>query len=328
MDPVHVVGAGVAGLTVAVELMERGVPVSICDRHEDPGPHHCSWWAGGMLAPWCEYERAEEPVMRLGQQSIGWWKKRTAVEERGTLVVAAPRDQAGLASFSRRTHGFSDVNSQEISGLEPDLSGRFTKGLFFEREAHLNARTALRDLTQALREGGCRFSSAAERPTGGTRVDCRGLEARDVLKDLRGVKGEMLVLRCPDVRLRRPVRFLHPRIPLYIVPRGSGVYMLGATMIESDDRERVTARSLLELLSAAYAVNPAFGEAEIMEIGVDARPAFPDHLPHIRRNGDVLYVNGLYRHGYLMAPAMAQQVADLILNGTQPEMMDENYTEW
>ena len=134
----------------------------------------------------------------------------------------------------------------------------------------------------------------------------------------------MLVIHCPDVTITRPVRLLHPRIPLYIVPRGDGVYMLGATMIESEDSGRITARSMLELLSAAYALNPAFGEAEVLEVGVDLRPAFPDNLPRIRRLGGRIYANGLYRHGYLLAPALARGVADLALNNIHSEMVDED----
>ena len=103
--------------------------------------------------------------------------------------------------------------------------------------------------------------------------------------DLRGVRGEMLVLRCPGVALSRPIRLLHPRVPIYLVPRGEGIYMLGATMIESDRRGVVTARSVLELLSAAYALHPGFGEAEIVELGADARPAFPDNLPRVLPDG-------------------------------------------
>lgn len=152
-------------------------------------------------------------------------------------------------------------------------------------------------------------------------IDARGLSARDSLKDLRGVKGEMLLLRCPDITLSRPVRLLHPRIPIYLVPRGGGVYMLGATQIESNARMRATARSILELLSAAYALHPAFGEAEIIEIGVDARPAFPDNVPRIRRIGGTLYANGLFRHGFLMAPALARMTSDHILEGTTPELL-------
>ena len=99
------------------------------------------------------------------------------------------------------------------------------------------------------------------------------------LSDLRGVKGEMLVLETRDISFARPVRMLHPRHPVYIVPRGDGRFMIGATMIENEERSRVTARSVLELLSAVYAIHPAFGEAEIVETGSDVRPALPDNLP-------------------------------------------------
>jgi glycine oxidase len=275
-----------------------------------------------MLAPWCEYENAEEPVLRLGQQAIDWWAGRTAVQRHGTLVVANRRDLPDLRRFARRTEGFREMGP-EIQGLEPDLHG-FSRGLFFEQEAHLDPRKALMDLYRGLQEKGVTFHKRMARGQVRHAIDCRGLHAREILHDLRGVKGEMLVIRCPDVTLTRPVRLLHPRMPLYIVPRGDGVYMLGATMVESEDSSRITARSMLELLSAAYALNPAFGEAEVLEIGVDLRPAFPDNLPRIRRLGHTIYANGLYRHGYLLAPALARGVADLALENTHSEMVDED----
>jgi glycine oxidase len=153
----------------------------------------------------------------------------------------------------------------------------------------------------------------AAHASGGIVIDCRGLAARDVLTDLRGVKGEMLVVRLPDVSLSRPVRVLHPRVPVYVVPRADGHYMIGATMIESDQPTRITARSMLELLGAAYALHPAFGESEIVEIGTGVRPAFPDNLPRVQLIGGAVYVNGLYRHGFLLAPALARQAAECVL---------------
>ncbi|MEX0276447.1 MAG: FAD-dependent oxidoreductase [Ruegeria sp.] len=325
MSDWSVIGAGVAGLAVATELARRGASVTVYDKDGLPGAHACSWWAGGMLAPWCEFENAEEPVLRLGQKAIEWWADKTEVHRRGTLVVAAKRDLPDLRRFARRTEGFEDVQNEEIAYLEPDLRG-FAKGLHFRQEAHLNPRKALHDLCRGLQEMGVEIRHQPAPGDLGNTVDCRGLAARDVLTDLRGVKGEMLVIRCPDVGLTRPVRLLHPRLPLYVVPRGDGVYMLGATMIESEDRTRITARSLLEMLSAAYALNPAFGEAEVLEIGVDLRPAFADNLPRIRRRGRVIYANGLYRHGYLLAPALAEGVADLALENTHSEMVDEDHT--
>lgn len=319
-----VLGAGVAGLSVAAELADRGVAVTVVDRAGGPGPHGCSWWAGGMLAPFCEGESAEEPVVRLGQEAAGWWQRHAGgVTRRGTLVVALGRDRSELDRFARRTRGHVTLGPAEIAALEPDLGGRFPRALHFAGEAHLDPRATLAALRSRLAAKGVRLRTG-DGAAGMPHFDCRGLAARDALADLRGVKGEMLVLRCPDVALNRPVRLLHPRIPLYVVPRGDGVHMLGATMIESGERGRVTARSLLEMLSAAYALHPGFGEAEVLEIGVDARPAFRDNLPRIRRRGDTIHVNGLYRHGFLLAPAMARMAADLVTGGPRPEVMDED----
>nr|WP_325248328.1 FAD-dependent oxidoreductase [Amylibacter sp.] len=331
MADVTIIGAGVAGLCVARGLLDRGARVTLVDRQPDLGPAACSWWAGGMLAPFCEGESAEEPVIRLGQEAAAWWASKTdAVHQRGSLVVSPARDKADMARFARRTTQYREIGADEISDLEPDLGGRFSKGLFFEAEAHLSPREALARLRASVLADGAEFIQADADPDDyaqrGLTVDCRGFQARKQISDLRGVKGEMLVLSCPDITLHRPIRLLHPRIPLYIVPRGDGVFMLGATMIEGRAGKHVTARALLELLSAAYALNPAFGEAEVLEIGVDSRPAFPDNLPRIRRSGNLIRANGLFRHGFLLAPALARMVAELIFDNTTPEVMDETAT--
>ncbi|MGD1879753.1 MAG: FAD-dependent oxidoreductase [Kiloniellaceae bacterium] len=316
-----VIGAGVAGLTCATELQKRGAAVTVVDRAVALGPASCSWWAGGMLAPWCEGESAEAPVVRLGQRAADWWETHAGgVVRRGTLVLAPARDSGEVARFARRTENFETLDDTAIGALEPELAGRFRRGLFFGAEAHLDPRVATAALAERLEAGGAvlRFGTDARHaPPGDITVDCRGLAARDLLPDLRGVRGEMLVLRSRDLQLSRTIRLLHPRIPIYLVPRGEGVYMVGATMIESASRSPVSARSLLELLSAAYALHPAFGEAEVVEIGVDARPAFPDNLPRVARVGDSIFVNGLYRHGFLLAPAMAQRAAALAFGETE-----------
>lgn len=311
-----VIGAGVAGLTVATELIERGCVVTIIDRASGHGASQCSWWAGGMLAPWCERESAEQDVVDLGVQSAAWWDHRvSSVRRNGTLVLASGRDTAELKRFARRTSEFERVDGQRIEQMEPDLAGRFAEGLFFPKEAHLDPRKAIKELALRFVEAGGEIRFGADIvPDADRVVDCRGLAARDALPDLRGVKGEMIVLHSSEIRLSRPVRLLHPRHPLYVVPRENGLFMLGATMIESGDRSRVTVRSMLELLGAAYALHPAFAEAEIIETGVDARPAFPDNLPRVHEVGNRTYINGLYRHGFLLSPAMAQRAAEAIIS--------------
>ncbi|MHA7828005.1 MAG: FAD-dependent oxidoreductase [Roseovarius sp.] len=323
-EHVTILGAGVVGLCVATELAARGVALTVVDPNPRPGPHACSWWAAGMLAPFCETETAEEPVTRLGQEAADWWARAgVEVAHEGSLVVTLGRDRAELDRFARRTTGHQSLIRDALAEIEPQLDGRFDRALFFANEAHITPRDALGHLRDSLETAGVTFVETAP-PTTGLTVDCRGLAARDVLSDLRGVKGEMAVLRAPDVVLNRPVRLLHPRYPLYIVPRGDGVFMLGATQIESGERNRATLRSVTELFNAAYALHPAFGEAEILEIGVDARPAFADNLPRIRRRGGTIYVNGLFRHGFLLSPALARMVGELLLEGKTPEMMDED----
>ena len=128
---------------------------------------------------------------------------------------------------------------------------------------------------------------------------------------MRGVKGETLIVHNPEFKLSRAVRLMHPRYPLYIVPRGQGVFMIGATQIESAD-ETVSLRSGLELMSALYSLHPSFVDARILEMKAGIRPAYPDNLPRITPDGNTIRCNGLFRHGFLLAPVMAQCVADHI----------------
>ena len=145
-------------------------------------------------------------------------------------------------------------------------------------------------------------------------IDCRGLSARDEQPELRGVKGEMIIVETGEVELSRPVRLIHPRWPLYVIPRGDNRFMLGATSIEAEDTG-VSVRSALELLGAAYAVHPAFAEARIVEFGSGLRPAFPDNLPRITIGRNRIAVNGLYRHGFLLAPALAELTLAYVQRG-------------
>jgi glycine oxidase len=330
---VTVIGAGVAGLTCALELAERGAAVEVLERAGQLEAAGCSWFAGGMLAPWCERESAEPLIAELGAESLAWWRTRfPGTVAHGTLVVAHGRDTAELAQFGRRTGHFERLSAETIAALEPELAGRFAHGLFFSEEGHLDPRAALRALSERLGALGVRLQFgmkfAPGAPGGRTVIDCRGLAAREQLPELRGVKGEMLLLHSEEVTLRRPVRVLHPRVPVYVVPREHGVFMVGATSIESDEGTRVSARSMLELLSAAYALHPALGEAQILEIGTGVRAAFPDNLPRLQRVGRTLYVNGLYRHGFLLAPALARRAAQVVLEGRHfPEVMREDPRE-
>jgi glycine oxidase len=160
-------------------------------------------------------------------------------------------------------------------------------------------------------------------------IDCRGLGGKPSWPALRGIRGEVARVHAPGIGLTRPVRLLHPRYPLYIAPKQDDLYVIGATEVEGEDMSPMTVRSALELLSAAFAVHPGFGEARILELNSQCRPTLPDHRPAIVWDGArTLRVNGLYRHGYMIAPEVAdtaRALAEALLGGaiTHPDSFDD-----
>jgi glycine oxidase len=317
-------GAGVVGLWQALSLARRGHRVTLTERSVERLTEACSPYAGAMLAPRCEEESAEPIVRELGLRGIALWKDTyPGTIAKGSLVIAPARDRVLLDRFARMTKGAERLDATALAALEPELGPRFGTALYYPGEAHLNPDAALAFLFEQVAQAGVALQlGVSEVPPGADLViDCLGLAAKDDLPTLRGVRGERIVVRAPDIAIERPVRLLHPRFPLYLVPWGDGLFMVGATTIEREDAGPVTLRSALELLSAAYVLDPAFGEAEILALGAGVRPAFPDNRPRIIVTKGYIYVNGLYRHGFLLAPALAELVAGYIETGaTDPEV--------
>jgi glycine oxidase len=320
-EPVTVIGAGVAGSWAALLLAEAGHPVTIYEAGTVEMTGAASHWAGGMLAPDCESDGAEPVVVRLGHRSIDLW--RSVLPDtplNGSLVVCHPRDRADLERLARQTSGHERLNAGQIAAIEPALSGRFREGLFYPGEGHVEPRIVLPALHARLLGLGAdiRFGSpASPSEFDGIVVDSRGLGAREAQPELRGVKGETVLVETGEIALSRPVRLMHPRWPIYIIPRTGNRFLIGATTIESEDASGVSVRSALELMTSAYTLHPGFGEARIVELGTALRPAFPDHAPRIEVSGRQISVNGLYRHGFLIAPALGEIVANYVAHGAR-----------
>lgn len=316
---VTVIGAGIAGAWQALLLARAGFAVTVHERDSAAMSLAASHWAGGMLAPYCEAEGSEPVITRLGERSLALWREQlpeTSCFE-GSLVVAHARDRADYERFARMTPNHRRLDAAGIDAIEPSLDGRFREALFFPDEGHVEPRKVLPALHAKIRAAGGTIafeSEQAPQSADGIVIDCRGLAARDVFPDLRGVKGEEIIVETDEITLARPVRLMHPRWPLYVIPREDNRFMIGATSIEREDHG-VTVRSALELLSAAYTVHPAFAEARIVEIGAGLRPAFPDNLPRIAIEGEHIAVNGLYRHGFLLAPALAELTLGYLQRG-------------
>lgn len=341
-----IVGAGVVGRLAAVLLRRAGAEVLVVDASEPNGAGSCTWVGAGMLSPYCERIASEQIITELGLQGCARWPHILAtlaepvdLGRNGSLVVAHPRDEPELFRLRDRVRdrevppdAMQEVTDREIAELEPDLAGRFVRGLYFPLEGHIDNRALLQSLrVTAEREGvrmrfRCRADALApgrvsigsETLTCDEVLDCRGLDARDALPALRGVRGEIIWIEAPEVTLRRPVRLMHPRYSIYIVPRRHHRYLVGATQIESDDAGSITVRSALELLSAAFSLHTGFAEARVLEAAVACRPAFADNLPRLIAQPGLLRINGLYRHGFLLAPVLVEAAVAYLQHGIVP----------
>lgn len=316
-----IAGAGIAGVWQALVLARAGHRVRVYDTSAVPFASSASRYAGAMIAPECEAEAAPRIVRDLGRKSLALWRAAyPSLIENGTLVVAAARDRAELDRFQRMTERHERLHGPQFAHLEPDLARRFDAALFYRDEAHMDAMQALQALLARARQAGAEFEFGVQGVAshGDVLIDCRGMAARDRIQKLRGVRGERVVVAARDVTLSRPVRLLHPRQPIYVVPQGDGRFVIGATVIEREDDGPVTLRSALELLGSAFALDPGFAEAAILEFGAGLRPALPDHVPRVlvEDAGKTLRVNGMYRHGFLLAPVLAEAVAEFLDAGT------------
>ncbi|WP_312306392.1 glycine oxidase ThiO [Pulveribacter sp.] len=343
---IAILGAGLMGRLLAVRLARDGHRVQL---HEAGGPDaqgSAAHVAAAMLAPLAESAVTEPGVVRMGQHALARWPELLAqlaepvyLQQEGTLILWHRQDAADAArlqhTLQRTQHAVQGLPALQaldgagVAALEPAVAGRFHQGLYLPGEGQLDNRQLLAALGATLQQLGVDLHwHSARAPSDfspGTKdqpdlvLDCRGLGARAHWRQLRGVRGEVVRLHAPGVTLQRPTRLVHPRYPIYIAPKQDHLFVIGATEIESDDLSPASVRSTLELLSAAYAVHPGFAEARILELATQCRPTLPDNLPAVRAaQPRVLEVNGLYRHGFMIAPALLDVVMELLQTGQSP----------
>ena len=340
-----VLGAGLMGRLLAHTLARRGHRVDVYDAQGADAQGAAARVAAAMLAPLAESAITEAPVVRMGLHALTRWQEllkelstEVFFQQNGTLILWHRQDATEAHRFeqllqrTQREHpklpALQATQGDLLRHLEPALENRFQHGLYLPGEGQLDNRQLLQALlTDLSAHASVQLHwHAPRRPQdfqagqpGQPRwvFDCRGLGTRPELPALRGVRGEVVRLHAPDVTLQRPTRLIHPRYPIYIAPKQDHVFVIGATEIETEDLSPASVRSTLELLSAAYTVHPGFGEARIMEIATQARPTLPDNLPLLSLHGQhQVGLHGLYRHGFMIAPALLDATLEWIEHGT------------
>ncbi|MFO1388829.1 glycine oxidase ThiO [Cellvibrio sp.] len=342
-SPQHIAiaGAGLLGRLLAWQLLQANCKVTLFEAGsftptEPQTSRAAAFTAAGMIAPLSEAVVSDEGVYCMGQFALERWPQwlqalgtdQNYFFKHGSLVIAHQQDFSELDQFEQELkfviphcQSYHRVNQQQIHELEPDINPHFNHGLFLAEEGHVDNRELLAAIGTDIISRGVKLREhtpvevSANKITTETGeeifdlvIDCRGLGAKTQQKMLRGVRGETLHVETKEIHLNRPVRLMHPRYQLYIVPKPNHRFIIGATQIESEDRSPVTLQSSLELSSALYTLSPAFAEARIIEMDSNLRPAYMDNLPKVQVQDGLITANGLFRHGYLLAPAVVENI--------------------
>lgn len=345
---IGIVGGGVSGSVVALEALRLGWRPTVFDSPDTS--LRCSHSAAGMLSPYAELETADSGLFELGMRSLDLWPELLGVlpepvwfRRQGSLLTAHPGDGPSLHRLlelidKKSGRRFDPIPHASLREMEPELSMRgeiyhLPNEGQIDSQAFLDAVTRFLDSASLLR----RVEVAQVTPHEVTLrdgsqhrfewvFDCRGLGARPDVAGLRGVRGEMIWVHAPEVEIRRPLRLMHPRYRMYLVPRPDRVYLAGATEIEAEDRSPLSVRSALELLSALFSIHSGFAEARVIKSDVNLRPAFADNQPHVAHADGWTSINGMFRHGFLLAPAIAHDALAFITqsSGRASESIREN----
>jgi len=336
---IGIAGAGLLGRLLAFELARAGHQVEVFD----PAPHAgargaAGWTAAGMLSPAAELETADAQVFALGLRSLERWPGIVAalddpveLHQRGSLLLAHRGDEGAarrvvdlLAAKAPPGHGPQALEASRLRSLEPAVHSG-TQAWLLAGEGQIHPVQAMAALAAGATAHGARWhwgAPVAQAAPGCLHTD-RDVHGFDWVFDVRGtgtrpawpvrgVRGEIFWLHAPGVPLHRPLRLLHPRHRVYLVPRQGDLIVVGASEIESEDRSPVSLRSTVELLAAAHSLIPELAEARLVHSETNLRPALPDNLPRLEQAQGLTRINGLFRHGWLIAPALVEQALSRI----------------
>ncbi len=344
---IAILGAGLLGRLLAWRLLQSGHAVTLFEASDFNQPRSAANTAAAMIAPLTEAVVSNKTLYALGMRSLKFWhtwiaelnlqQELEAVNFScpGTLAIAHHQDQAELQQLKQDLTAMLGDNDNSVWLDKTQLQQKenelehFHQALYLPEEGFLDNRLLLKNLLDTVKKLGakCQDNTAVSLQENQIHfadntvfdktqfdhiIDCRGVGAKANHSDLRGVRGEVMWVHCPDLQIQHAIRLMHPRYKLYMVPKPKQQYIIGATEIESEDLSPISVHSSLELASALYTIHPALAEARIIETDVNLRPAFIDNEPRIALNKPVISVNGLHRHGFLLAPCMVDDVVQWI----------------
>ncbi|WP_186648362.1 FAD-dependent oxidoreductase [Fluviispira vulneris] len=333
---VGIIGAGILGRLIAIELFKRKYKVTIFEKSDANSSGSCTTTAAGMLAPWSESYESSQLVFELGVTSLKLWpnilktlNSTHLFKRQGTAHLTLYRERHKLEHFfehlKKRNIHFEaiKINSENKKEFVGEFSQEYSFGYYFPQEATLNPMEFILKCNDFFKENKISFNynhivtfyenNKITTDQGDfyfdSVINTMGLGAKNVFEkskeSLRGVRGSLVLVHAPLVNIHSVIRLTHLRYPIYIVPRGNNKYIIGATSHETECLKPITVESLLELLSVAAHFDKGFLEANLLDQRVNLRPTFMDGSPHFYSQNGIHYINGLHRNGITISPALA-----------------------
>lgn len=332
---VLIVGGGIIGLSLSIELRKRGAGVLIVERGE-PG-REASHAAGGMLVD-CPLE-TKAALLPLATASARMYPEFAYELEVESGMKVDLRDQGAIvipnAEHAREWEkALSEhaLRAARLAQLEPALAAP-NRPAFFLKERSVDPRALTAAALKTAKRRGVDFSSsdavssvnlAEGRVTGVTTVkttfhaakvvNCAGAWSGQIAPHafpVRPVKGQMLCLASPSRELLKHV-IRSPEV--YLIPRSDGRILAGATVEEAGFDKRTDPATMQRFQRAAIALVPELRDAKILEDWAGLRPGTADALPILGATTTPGYyvATGHFRDGILLAPITAGVMADVI----------------
>ena len=336
-----IIGGGIMGVSLALELGKFMERILVIDR--GPAGREASYAAAGMLAAedpelspaLRDFARASVllyPQFLEGLENSG--SGHVELSAAGTLYCAAPA-----------ASGEPTLSASRLAELQPGVDFP-ARGVVWLEESWLDPRQLMAAALQSaerqqvelrtdtvavgieIQQGKATavFTSQGSLAAGLV-VNCCGAWAAEVGPlhiPVRPVKGQMLTVAAPHgLELARVIR----TPDVYLVPRGKGRILIGATVEEAGFDKSVEPAAIQRLLRLAAEFIPALAGAPVLDSWAGLRPGTPDGLPILGESGIGNYYlcTGHFRNGILLAPATAHVVSRLIC-GITPDFDPINFS--
>ncbi|MGL5807826.1 MAG: glycine oxidase ThiO [Xenococcaceae cyanobacterium] len=336
-----IIGGGVIGLAIAVELKRRGATVTVLSRDFQQAASHA---AAGMLAPLAE-KIASPAMLELCLKSRwlypDWISKLDEITgvDTGYLPcgILAPifegNRQQGIGNTDS-TATWLDKDAIEL--YQPGLGKDVVGGWWYPEDGQVDNCQLVKSLLQAAQSLGVKIKegvnveaieqkqgkvtsvfTSAGKFKGDRYILTSGSWANQLLPlPVRPVKGQMLAVRMPQINYQSfPLQRILYGSHSYLVPRKDGRLIIGATVEEVGWTPHNTPNGIKNLLDKAIKLYPALADWAMVEFWWGFRPGTPDELPILGTSSceNLILATGHYRNGILLAPVTASLIADLIL---------------